>query len=188
MLLKNTRKVLNEFGAFVVKNAKISLSKGKKNASGALSKSLKYQTRLSKGDLIMTIKMIGYGAFVDQGVQGANPSGQPMGAKHRVNQAPKSPYKFGSGKGGTGLRAGINKRVTQKNLKGVRDKQGRFIPRKSLQFLIVRSIWNTGLKPTLFLTNAFNKRLKKTEDKIIEAFFKDYAKDLEKRLSQVNTK
>ena len=73
-------------------------------------------------------------------------------------------------------------------MKGVRDKQGRFIPRKSLQFLIVRSIWNTGLKPTLFLTNAFNKRLKKTEDKIIEAFFKDYAKDLEKRLSQVNTK
>ena len=127
----------------------------------------------------MTIKMLGYGAFVDQGVQGANPSGQPMGAKHRVNQAPKSPYKFGSGKGGTGLRAGINKWVTQKNLKGVRDKQGRFIPRKSLQFLIVRSIWNTGLKPTLFLTNAFNKRLKKTEDKIIEAFFKDYAKDLE---------
>jgi hypothetical protein len=49
-----------------------------------------------------------------------------------------------------------------------RDEKGRFINRKSLTFLIARSIYLDGIKPSLFFTTPFKK------------YYKDLPEDLEK--------
>ena len=41
-----------------------------------------------------------------------------------------------------------------------RDDKGRFMPRKTLQFLIARSIFKNGIKPSLFYTKPYHKYLK----------------------------
>jgi hypothetical protein len=51
-----------------------------------------------------------------------------------------------------------------------RDKKGNFISRKSLQFLIARSIFNNGIKPSLFLTKPFEAAFKTLPDELIEKF------------------
>lgn len=176
MKLTETKKVLSLYGNYVVRSAKANLTKKKKNNTGALYRSIKSRVRKYRGDLNLTFEMLGYGTFVDKGVQGT-------GSK---NLAPKSPYRFGSGKGGGSLRAGINKWMTQrKELKGVvRDKQGKFIPRQSLQYLIVRKIWSRGIAPTMFFTNPFKNLTKRDPSKLLDAFIKDFTKDLEDEINK----
>ena len=41
-----------------------------------------------------------------------------------------------------------------------RDKKGRFINRRSLNFLIARKVFNEGIQPSLFFTRPFNKYFK----------------------------
>tara|TARA_R100001244_G_C5163917_1_gene131260 strand:+ start:1145 stop:1690 length:546 start_codon:yes stop_codon:yes gene_type:complete len=174
MKLTYLKEVLNMYGKYVVKTAKRNLVKDKKDNTGALYTSIKYKIKKHKDTLTLIISMLGYGTFVDKGVKGAE----------TAQKAPKSPYKFGKGNKSRGtLRGAINKWVTQKKeLKNIRDKQGRFIPRKSLQFLIVRSIWTTGLKTTLFFTKPLKRITKKNDKKIMEAFIKDFAQDLKRSI------
>ena len=51
-----------------------------------------------------------------------------------------------------------------------RDKSGRFISRRSLQYLIARSIFTNGIKPSLFFTKPFKKAFKNLDANLIEAF------------------
>ena len=98
--------------------------------------------------------------FVDKGVKGADPYALPEYARwHGKNKAPNSPYQFGSMKS-RGLKQAINRWTIQKGLKGVRDKKtGRFLPRKSMQFMINRSIYLSGLEASMFFTGPYNKLL-----------------------------
>ena len=59
-----------------------------------------------------------------------------------------------------------------------KDEKGRFIKRKSLQFMIARSIYNNGIKPSLFFTKPFEKAFKNLDKDIIKA----YALDVENLL------
>ena len=147
MQLKETRNHLNNFGKFVIQQARTRLSKSKKNVSKELYNSLEYLP-YQKGNVVgVKFFMEDYGKFVDQGVKGANPNRLPKGSKrYGQQQAPNSPFTFGSGKGG-GLRKGITNWIRKRNIKG-RDKKGRFITRKSLRYMIVRSIYLSGIKTT----------------------------------------
>jgi len=60
--------------------------------------------------------------------------------------------------------------VVRKGLKGVRDEKGRFIPRKSLQFLIARSIFRDGIKPSLFFTRPFDLGFRKLPEDLQDKF------------------
>ena len=51
-----------------------------------------------------------------------------------------------------------------------RDKDGKFISRKSLQFMIARSIYNNGIKPSLFFTKPFEKAFKGLSNDLIKAY------------------
>jgi hypothetical protein len=51
-----------------------------------------------------------------------------------------------------------------------RDKDGKFISRKSLQFMIARSIFNNGIKPSLFFTKPFEKAFKGLNKDLVEAY------------------
>ena len=105
----------------------------------------------SEGYYVNITPQVHYWEFVDKGVQGAS--------RNIFARQSESPFKFGSGKGGRGLRGAIDKWVIQKGIEGTRDAQGRFTPRKSLVYLISNAIWHRGLKPTFFISDTL-KRLK----------------------------
>ena len=85
-----------------------------------------------------------------------------------------SPFRFGTGTGRKGgLTQGIAKWIKQKGIKGRDKKTGRFITDKSLTFLISRSIYDKGLRATLFFTKPFEAGLVKYGDEIAEAFMDD---------------
>ena len=107
-----------------------------------------------------------YGAYVDQGVKGKSSS----------SKAPNSDFKFGSGKGkgDGGLTRGILKWVKQKGIqfrqkegKGVK---GQFLSYNQTAFLITRSVWHKGIKPSLFFTRPFEKAFERLPDELVEAY------------------
>ena len=68
-------------------------------------------------------------------------------------------------------------RWTSRRVRQARDEKGRFIPRKSLVYLIRRSIGKYGYYGIKFLQNAIDSTIDEIEDKIGEAakiYFEDY--------------
>jgi hypothetical protein len=150
--MTQTTKMLEKIGKMWRKNARISLRMQDKVNTGALYDSMPVTVGENQHAYFVNITpQVNYWEFVDKGVQGAS--------KNIFARQSESPFKYGSGKGGRGLRGGIDKWVIQKNLQGTRDAQGRFTPRKSLVYLISNAVWNRGLKPTFFISDTL-KRLK----------------------------
>jgi hypothetical protein len=99
-----------------------------------------------------------YGFYQDQGVRGVR-SGRSL-----------SGFKFGSGSGQKGgLTEGIKKWVKQRRIR-FRDKKGRFLSNDATAMLITRSIWQKGIKPSMFFTKPFEQAFKKLPDEMIEAY------------------
>jgi hypothetical protein len=155
---------IRRFRDYVIQQAKSNLTKGGKNSSKSLYNSLKGEIVTEKGFTIVGFKMDDYGTFVDLGVRGKSSS----------LKAPNSPYKFGSGRGRKGgLTEGINKWVKQKGFQ-FRDKRGRFMSYDSTAYLITRSIFQKGIKPSLFFTKPFEAGYKKYIDvDLVKAFGQD---------------
>ncbi len=173
----------------------ISLAKGNlgKNKGGALSDSLDFRL-VEDRDWGGYLYFVGleYGNYLDQGVQGANPNELPNKAKWFGKQkAPSSPFKFGSGTGPKGgLRGAIDKWTITKGIPGIRGADGKFLPRKSLVYLMTRSIYLAGLSPTYFFTNAQNSEIRGVNRKLASAYTKDLKIQLETELrnSRLKTK
>mgnify|MGYP003626874730 FL=1 len=172
-----TMKALTRFANSAKSLAREILTKQGKNTTGTLSDSLSYVIEMDEKKEFLTMEFDApnapYWKFVNWGVQGF--------IKGDKNKAPDSPFSFGSGKQqekGT-LRGGINRWVTQKNLEGVRDKKGRFIPRKSMIFLISKSIYNHGIAPSMFYSNAVDRTWRRLERNIQNAILSDYELFLE---------
>ncbi len=154
MLREETKKSLENFRRQVVKEARKNAQK--RSASGSLAKSLTSKLNVSKNSFSLDFLMNEYGNFQDQGVKGAKSSAK----------APNSPFKFGSKMPPA---KAFDKWVIRKGI-APRTKEGKFMSRKSLTFLIARSIYRTGLKPTLFFTKPFEKNFAKLPDNVIEAY------------------
>ena len=161
-------KALNGFGKYVIQQSRSNLTKGKKNSTSDLYNSLKYDITEEQGNFLLDFLMEDYGDFVDQGVRGAGSS-----SNNRT-----SPFKFGSGTGKKGgLTKGIEKWIKQKPIKQWKDKRtGRFLSYKSMKFLIARSIYNKGTKPSLFFTKPFYSAFKRLPVEIVKAFKLDIEK------------
>ncbi len=173
MDFKETEKELGKFAKYVIQQARRNLTREGKKTTSSLYDSLNYEIELEKGALLVNFIMEEYGEFVDQGVKGKSPYSLPKGAKwHGIQKAPTSPFRFGRNKS-KGLRAAINRWTIKKGIQGIRDSKGRFIGRKSLQFLITRSIYLSGLRATLFFTKPFNRGLERFTDKFLNAFALD---------------
>jgi hypothetical protein len=122
---------------------------GKKES--ALSKSIRVD---DSGDSTKVI-MNEYGNFIDKGVSGKG-AGDFKGKKKTVHKSLGN-YRFGSNKfKGTGekWKKKIDKWMYSKGIQG-RDKKGKFIKRASTNYLIRRSIYQHGIKGTLFASKAF---------------------------------
>lgn len=151
MELKETQAAIKKFRNYVVSQSRANLTRGGKNVSKSLYNSIKGEIVNESSYTIVGFIMDEYGSYQDQGVKGS-----------RTNRkAPKSPFKFGKGVKNGGLTNGINKWVERKAIQFRDKKSGKFLSYKSTAFIITRSIFTTGLKPSLFFTKPFEKGYKR---------------------------
>jgi len=153
-MLKNVQQELNRFAKYVIQQSRTNLTKGKKNSSKALYNSLDYDINVSTNSFSLSFLMEDYGVFQDKGVSGI---------KKKYN----TPYSYTNKMPPPSK---MDKWIVRKGLKGVRGKDGKFISRKSLQFMIARSIYNNGIKPSLFFTKPFKKAFTNLDKDIIKAY------------------
>ena len=60
--------------------------------------------------------------------------------------------------------------IKRKGIKGRDKKTGRFITDKSLQFLIARSVFNKGIRASMFFTKPFNQAFEKLPKELQDKF------------------
>jgi hypothetical protein len=157
----SVEKELNRFGKVVVKEARTALTKQDRNVSRELYNSLRYDLKVSKNSFELSFNMEDYGKFQDKGVKGKTSSAK----------APNSPFKFGSGTGKKGgLTSGIFEWVKARRFQFRDRNSGKFMSYKSTAFLISRSVYHKGTKPTKFFTKPFESAFKRLPDDIIKAY------------------
>lgn len=150
------RKALDKYAKYVIQQSRSNLTKKKNNASKTLYNSLAYTI---KGDKVSFLSE-DYGQFIDKGVKGAKstyPESSASPFKYTTKQPPSSAFDKWS------IKKGI----------APRDKQGRFVSRQSLNFLIARSIYKKGIKATLFFTKPFERGLDLYGDEIVAGYIED---------------
>ena len=174
MELKNTIQAMQKLGGKVVKEGRGILKKKKKTTSpNTLFNDFDYLVTAKKDSVTLEFEFGGaedYWQFVDEGVRGA---GGYKGKGKMRGQG--SPFKFSNKMPPRGV---IDRWIVSKPLKAAR-KDGKFIKRKSLAFLIQRAIYQRGLTRTQFFSKPFTQQLKKQTDAIVEAFGEDLEKQLE---------
>ena len=160
------QEALDKFKTSVIKQARTNLSKGDRNVSRKLYNSLKGQAKVYAKGYSLSFEMEDYGFYQDKGVRGKKSSAR----------APKSPYKFGSGKGKKGgLTEGIQRWVKARKFQ-FKDKKGKFMSYDSTAWIITKSIYAKGLRPTLFFTKPFEQAYKRLPQELVN----DLKIDLEK--------
>lgn len=157
---------LDKFKASVIKQARTNLSKGDRNVSRKLYNSLKGEAKVYAKGYYLNFQMEEYGNYQDKGVKG----------KRSSSRAPNSPYKFGSGKGKKGgLTEGIQRWVKARKFQ-FKDKKGKFLSYDATAWIITRSIYAKGIRPTLFFTKPFEAAYKRLPQELVN----DLKIDLEK--------
>ena len=146
---KNLERYLNSFGTQVVAQAKANLTQEKGDT--ALGGSIRYG--ITK-EFTVQFFMDSYGKFLDKGVSGTE---QQRSFTNQDGQKEKSPFRYTTKQPPTGI---IDRWVVRKGLKGSRDKEGRFIKRKSMVFLIARSIKRKGIKALSFIQKPYGLAMK----------------------------
>lgn len=182
--------VLQKFGKYVVQQSRSRLTKAGKG-KGALYNSLGYSVNESKLNTKLAFKALGYAKFVDQGVKGANPSKVSPNAKITGQQAPSSPYRFGSGRfAGTWdkFTASIASWAKARNIR-LRDEKGRFTKGNynTIANIIAGNIYNRGLKPTMFFTAPYRNALQRYDKPFAAAIAQDVAKQVAHLAKQIKT-
>ena len=174
MDLKKVTAVIQKFAQNVVTEAKKNAPQNK--TSGKLRDSIYASKPIVKEDFsLVTFFMEDYGKYQDLGIKGTK-SGKSVGKKYYGSQ--QREYKYTDKMPDP---AKLDKWVVRKGL-APRDPKGRFTGRavntvgfrKSITFLIARSIKTKGIKPTLFFTKPFVKYFKNLPQQVAEAYGKDF--------------
>jgi len=181
MTYNELNKTLKAFGKYVVEQSKANLEKEKK-ANGDLYNSISYKWRQETNAFLLEFLMEYYGMFQDQGVKGADPKNISPNTKIRGQQAPNSPYRFGSGtKKGTfkTFKAKMAEFAQSKNIR-FRNKKGQFAKGgyKSMGYVIAKNIYNRGLKPSYFFTKPFEEAFANLPDELLNQFAIDVENQL----------
>ena len=152
-MLANVKDELNRFAKYVISQSRANLTRGKKNSSKDLYNSLDSEVKVSKNSFELSFLMEEYGVYQDKGVSG-------------VKKKYSTPYSYTTKMPPPSK---MDKWIVKKGI-APRDKSGKFISRKSLQFMIARSIFNNGIKPSLFFTKPFEKAFKNLNKDLVEAY------------------
>ena len=163
-MLENVQDILDDFKDNVIREAK----KGIPRDTGNLANSLRGYVKESKNSIQISFEMDEYGFYKDQGVKGNKSSNKGNGQN-------KSPFKFGTnssliGKANGGMSGIITKWAKRKGIQWKDKETGRFMSHKSMGYIIARSIYSKGLKPSLFFTKPFEKAFKGLSKDLIEPF------------------
>lgn len=156
MLTKGeTYKTLEAFKKFVVQQSRSRLSKSKKNNSKKLYDSIGGEVKVNPNSFSLSFFMEDYGKFQDKGVSGT---------EKKYN----TPYSY------TSKMPPIKPLAEWAKSRGIRlrDEQGKFKKGNynTIGFLISRSIFRKGIKPSLFFTKPFEQGFKKLPDELLEAY------------------
>ena len=172
------KRYLTNFAKRVVSAAKKNVKK--KSSSGKLEQSIKYSlTKDEEG--IYSVKFLSapHGKYIDKGVSGVG--GVVRGKSYSGKQTYKNVHGVsGVVKGYSSKRppmSALDKWIVKK-VKGARDEKGRFIPRKSLQFLIARSIYRKGIEGIEFYTAPLRTNLMKFPSELLVAFKEDFTNSI----------
>ena len=133
---------LNSFGKQVVNRAKGNLQKSKGGGTN-LEKSLSFKVVTSAEGFSVQFYMDSYGTFVDKGVSGTKVKRSFKDYKGRTIS---SPYKYTTKQPPSRV---LDKWIVKKGI-APRDEKGRFMSRKSISFLIARSIKRKGIQGISF--------------------------------------
>ena len=173
---KNLERYLTSFGKQVVNRAKGNLQK-KKGGGTALENSISYNVIEDKEGFTVQFFMDSYGTFVDKGVSGTD---QKRNFKDYKDKVISSPYSYKKSKGHSQPPSSVlDKWIVKKGI-APRDKQGRFISRKSISFLIARSIGKNGIKGISFFQQPLGLGLKQFGKELLGAVKEDIIEGLTK--------
>jgi len=154
-MLNNVKDSLNKFAKYVVQQSRSNLTKGKKNVSKSLYNSIDYDLTVSPNSFSLSFIMDEYGMYQDKGVSGT---------KKKYN----TPFKY------TNKMPPIKPLADWAKFKNIRlrDAKGKFAKGnyKTIGFLISRSIYRKGIKPSLFFTKPFERSFKNLPDEVVKAF------------------
>ena len=169
----NFKRSVQIFADVVIEEARKNLGKND-NQDGKLANSLSSKIITTDSAFIVKFFMENYGVFQDQGVRGVD-------SYYADQVTASSPFSYKSKGGKFGLKGmpppkAFDKWTVRKGL-APRDKKGRFLKRKTLDFLIARSIFKKGIRATSF----FSEALREGQAKFGDEFLKAIAKDIENR-------
>ena len=154
-MLNNVKDSLNKFAKYVVQQSRSNLTKGKKNVSKSLYDSIDYDLTVSPNSFSLSFIMDEYGMYQDKGVSGT---------QKKYN----TPFKY------TNKMPPIKPLADWAKFKNIRlrDAKGKFAKGnyKTIGFLISRSIYRKGIKPSLFFTKPFERSFKNLPDEVVKAF------------------
>lgn len=153
-----TQKALEDFKKYVIQQARTNLTKGKKNVDKKLYNSLQGFVEKSPAGFRLYFEMEDYGMFQDKGVSGK---------KRKYD----TPFSYKNKRPPIGPLAEWAKK---RNIR-LRDEKGRFKKGNynTIGFLISKSIFEKGLKPSLFFTKPFERAFKRLPEDLASAFGED---------------
>ena len=155
MRLKKTEAALEAFKNFVIQQARTRLTKSNKNVSKELYNSLKGNVKEMPNSIAVDFEMEDYGVFQDKGVSGTQKKyNTPY--SYTTKMPPVKP---------------LSDWAKSKNIR-LRDDKGKYKKGNynTIGFLIARSIYRKGIKPSLFFTKPFEQAFKKLPDELINSF------------------
>jgi len=151
----NIERYLESFGKQVVNRSKGNLQKAGKG--GKLENSITFKVITSADGFTVQFYMSSYGQFVDKGVSGTKTKRTFKDYKGKVI---KSPYGYKNSKGHSQPpSSALDKWAVKKGL-APRDAKGKFMKRKTLTFLIARSIGRKGIQGISFFQKPLGLGLK----------------------------
>ena len=156
MKTDNIERYLNSFGKQVVNRAKGNLQKAKGGGTN-LENSISFKVIADGDGFSVQFYMDSYGTFVDKGVSGTKVKRK---FKDYKGQTLSSPYGYKNSKDHSQPpSSALDKWIVKKGI-APRDKKGRFISRKSISFLIARSIGRNGIQGISFFQKPLGLGLK----------------------------
>ena len=155
MKTDNIERYLESFGKQVVNRSKGNLQKSGKG--GKLEDSIKFKVVVTPDGFTVQFYMSSYGQFVDKGVSGTQTKRTFKDYKGKVIKTPYS-YKNSKGHSQPPSKA-LDKWVVRKGI-APRDASGKFMSRKSITFLIARSVGRKGIQGISFFQKPLGLGLK----------------------------
>ena len=158
MELKRTQDALNKFAKYVIQQSRANLSKQKKNVSSDLYGSLGYDLKVSPNSFGLEFYMLPYGEFLDKGVSGTKNKYNTI-YEYTNKKPPMQP---------------LMEWAKARNIR-LRDEKGKYKKGnyKTIGFILQRSIYEKGIKPSLFFTKPFEKAFDNLPQELVERFALD---------------